>query len=463
MFRERIMKFVNRHYELRFLEDACARDGFQFIPIYGRRRVGKTRLVREFLRGKRGVYFLADAASEREQLKNLGREVGEFFQDVILAASGFQDWPQAFAYLTEKSREERFIFAVDEFPYLVNANPAVSSIFQKGVDLHLRDSRLMLLLTGSSIGMMEEEVLFSNAPLYGRRTGSLEVKEMPFTALEELFPDLPFDHRVALYSLFGAIPAYLEKVIPDLSPLENIRRIILDRGSFLYNEVEFLLREELREPRNYFVILRAIAQGKRKLSEIINDTGFDKSHLSRYLDILRSLRLVEKELPVTEKYPEKSRAGLYRLHDRFFTFWFRYVFPLRGRLELDQADYVLAWIAETFDQFVAAAYEEVCREKCFSLMKEGRMAFTAIGRWWDRNEEADIVALDDEGGTAWFGECKWSRNKVGIDVYEDLVRKAGLVTWRAGARCDRFILFSRSGFTEAMTARALQDGVLLEN
>ena len=462
MFRERIMKFVNRHSELRFLEDACARDGFQFIPIYGRRRVGKTRLVREFLRGKRGIYFLADAASEREQLKNLGREVGEFFQDVILAASGFQDWPQAFAYLTEKSREERFILAVDEFPYLVNANPAVSSIFQKGVDLHLRDSRLMLLLTGSSIGMMEEEVLFSKAPLYGRRTGSLEVKEMPFNALEELFPDLPFDQRVAIYSLFGAIPAYLEKVIPDLSPVENIRRIILDRGSFLYNEVEFLLREELREPRNYFVILRAIAQGKRKLSEIINDTGFDKSHLSRYLDILRSLRLVEKELPVTEKYPEKSRAGLYRLHDRFFTFWFRYVFPLRGRLELDQADYVLAWIAETFDQFVAAAYEEVCREKCFSLMKAGSMTFTAIGRWWDRNEEADIVALDEEGGTAWFGECKWSRNKVGIDVYEDLVRKAGLVTWRAGARRDRFILFSRSGFTEAMTARALQDGVLLE-
>ncbi|OHE22875.1 MAG: hypothetical protein A3J94_04725 [Syntrophus sp. RIFOXYC2_FULL_54_9] len=120
------------------------------------------------------------------------------------------------------------------------------------------------------------------------------------------------------------------------------------------------------------------------------------------------------------------------------------------------------WIAETFDQFVAAAYEEVCREKCFSLMKEGRMAFTAIGRWWDRNEEADIVALDEEGGTAWFGECKWSRNKVGIDVYEDLVRKAGLVTWRAGVRRDRFILFSRSGFTEAMTARALQDGVLLK-
>jgi AAA+ ATPase superfamily predicted ATPase len=272
---------------------------------------------------------------------------------------------------------------------------------------------------------------------------------------------MPFAGRVSLYGLFGAIPAYLERVVPTLTLLENIRRSVLDRGSFLYSEVEFLLREELREPRNYFVILRAIAQGKRKMSEIINDTGMDKSHVSRYLDILRSLRLVEKEVPVTEKYPDKSRMGLYRLHDRFFTFWFRYVFPFRGRLEIGQVDHVLERIGETFDAFIGVAYEDICRMQCLSLMKKGVLAFTTLGRWWERNEEIDIVALDETQNVAWFGECKWSRKKVGLDIYEDLLRKSRLVSWQGSTRRDRYILFSRSGFTEAMAARAKEEGVVL--
>jgi len=455
------MEFVDRKTELAYLEDRHARGDFQFIPIYGRRRVGKTRLVREFMKKRPGIYFMADTASEREQLMNLGREVGGFFRDDILVSSGFRDWPQVFAYLQEKARHQRLVFTVDEFPYLVGANPAVSSIFQKGLDLGLKDSRLMLLLTGSSIGMMEEEVLLARAPLYGRRTGSLEVRELPFDAFSELFPGMPCADRIAVYSLFGGIPAYLETVFPAAPVMDMIRRSVLDRGSFLYNEVEFLLREELREPRNYFVILRAIAQGKRKISEIINDTGLDKAHVSRYLDILRSLRLVEKQVPVTEQYPDKSRAGLYRIHDRFFTFWFRYVFPLRGRLEIGQTDHVLQRIAGTFEAFVGEAYEDVSRELCLKLMKEGVMSFTSLGRWWERNEEIDVVALDEEESVAWFGECKWSRKKVGVNVYDDLVRKSKLVSWRRGERSDRFVLFSRSGFTDAMIARAKEDGVVL--
>lgn len=455
------MKFVNRQEELAFLEKIHAANGFQFVPLYGRRRVGKTRLVREFLRDKEGIYFLADSTSEHEQLKTLGREVGEHFGDTILAGSGFRDWQQFFAYLAEKSRTKRMVLVIDEFPYLVTANGAISSIFQKWIDTLLRETQLFLILMGSSIGMMEEEVLFQKAPLYGRRTASLEVAEMAFPALAEFFPGLSLERRVALYSLFGAIPAYLEKVFPAAGHLENIRELILDRGSFLYSEVEFLLREELREPRNYFVILRSIAQGKRKLSEIMNDTGFDKSHLSRYLDILRSLRLIEKEIPVTERYPEKSRMGLYRIHDRFFNFWFRYVFPYRGRLELGNIDYLIGRITATFDQHLGMVYEDICRELCRDFMRKGTMQFTSIGRWWSRNEEIDLVALDEEEKVAWFGECKWSTKKVGSDVYRDLLRKAQLVDWQRPDRQERFILFSKSGFTREMEELAERDGVLL--
>jgi uncharacterized protein len=455
------MKFVDRQEELGFLQRQYEEPSFQFIPLYGRRRVGKTRLVQEFIQNKPAIYFLADTVSEPEQLKTLGRSVGEYFRDMVLIEGGFRDWEQFFRYVREKSEDTRLVLAIDEFPYLVSATRAISSIFQKGIDTHLKDTKIFLILLGSSVGMMEREVLLSKAPLYGRRTGSMKIEELKFSALREFFPEADLKKRVAIYATFGTVPAYLEKVRPHESILRNIGEAILSRNTFLYNEVEFLLREELREPRDYYVILRAIAQGKRKLSEIMNDTGFDKAHLSRYLDILRSLGFVEKEVPVTEKSPDKSRLGLYRLHDRFFAFWFKYVLPNRGRLELGSADYVLRQIEETFDQHIGDAYESICREIFLDKARQGNTPVTSIGRWWSKNEEIDLVALDEPTRTIWFGECKWSGRKIGTDVYQNLRRKAQLVEWHGDRRAERFVLFSRSGFTAGMYDLAKQEKVVL--
>ena len=455
------MRFVDRQEELGFLEREYEQPSFRFIPLYGRRRVGKTRLVREFIQNKPAIYFLADTVAEVEQLKNLGRSVGEYFKDRILIEGGFRDWEQFFRYIREKCAKARLVLVIDEFPYLVSAARAISSIFQKGIDTHLKDTKLFLILLGSSVGMMEREVLFSKAPLYGRRTGSLKVEELKFSALKEFFPEADLKKRAAIYSSFGAVPAYLEQVRPHESVFRNISELILARNTFLYNEVEFLLREELREPRDYYVILRAISQGKRKLSEIMNDTGFDKAHLSRYLDILRSLGFVEKEVPVTEKSPDKSRLGLYRLHDRFFAFWFKYVLPNRGRLELGNEGYVLKQIEATFDQHVGDAYESISREIFLDMARQENVPVTSLGHWWAKNEEIDLVALDEESRAIWFGECKWSNRKVGTDVYQDLCRKSELVEWHAGKRNERFVLFSRSGFTPAMLDVAKREKVVL--
>lgn len=454
------MEFVNRNDELNILQELYADEGFQFLPIYGRRRIGKTRLIQEFIKDKPAIYFLADSLSESEQLRNLGRECGEYFDDTILRETGFKDWDQFFKYIKEKARE-RLILVIDEFPYLVNANPGISSIFQRAIDSYWKDTKLFLVLMGSSIGMMEKEVLFYKAPLYGRRTASLEVKEMPFAALHDFFPKTDLKGRMAIYAVMGTIPAYLERINPREDIYRNIVGQILNRGSFLYNEVEFLLREELREPRNYFVILRAIAQGKRKLSEIINDTGFDKTLLSRYLDILRSIRLIQKEIPVTEKYPEKSRMGLYRLHDRFFTFWFKYIFPHRGKLEIGSVEYVLEKIRDSFEEHLALVYEELCREISLTLMREGVVHFNSIGKWWSKNEEIDLVAIDEEKRVIYFGECKWSRQKVKESDFYDLARKSERVDWHIKKGQKQFMLFSKSGFTEGMLKLAEEKGVVL--
>jgi len=453
------LKFINRQSELSFLEKLCKAPGFQFVPVYGRRRIGKTRLVQEFIKGKKAIYFLADSVSEREQLRNIGRLAGEYFKDSILTDAGFKDWRQFFSYIKEK--HERLILVIDEFPYLVGSNPAISSIFQKGIDEYLRHTNLFFVLMGSSIGMMEKEVLFHKAPLYGRRTASMEVKEMPFTALKDFFPGKTFDELVRIYAVFGSVPAYLEKLNPKHDIFANIAELILDKGTFFYSEIEYILREELREPRNYFVILRAIAQGKRKLSEIINETGFEKSLVSRYLDILRGLRFVEKDIPVTEKYPEKSKQGLYRLHDKFFSFWLKYVFPNRSRLEIGREDHVLKIIKDSFEHHVSTVYEDVCLDLCRKLMADELMEYTQIGKWWHRNEEIDIVALDEGTGTAYFGECKWSNKKVGEDIYRELVRKSELVDRQNEKRNNRYILFSKSGFTQKMVELAGKEDILL--
>lgn len=453
------MRFVNRKEELEVLERFYREDKFNFIPIYGRRRIGKTRLVQEFIKDKPAIYFLADSVAEQEQLRNLGREVGIFFED-ILAQRGFDDWHQFFDYLKRKIKK-RTILVIDEFPYLVNSNKGISSIFQKGIDEYLKDTNLFLILMGSSVGMMEKEVLFYKAPLYGRRTGSLEMKEMAFGCLKDFFPQKAMAELVSIYGVTGTIPAYLEKLDPARDIFHNIEEHILNKGTFLYNEVEYLLREELREPRNYFVILRSIAQGKRKLSEIINDTGFEKSLLSRYLEILRSLRFIEKEVPITEKYPDKSKLGLYRIHDRFFEFWFKYVFPNRSKLEIGKSREVIRIIKETFDQHLSYAFEDVCKQHCLELMREGRIRFSSIGRWWQKNEEIDIVALDEENKEIYFVEAKWSRKPVGADVLVDLKRKATFVDWNRDRRKEHFVLFSRTGFTDAMVKAASREGVIL--
>lgn len=454
------MRFVNREEELAILERLYQEKGFHFVPIYGRRRIGKTRLIQEFIKDKKAIYFLADSVSEAEQLKNLGKIAGEYSNDPFLIEVGFKDWYQFFRYIRDR-HTGRLIFVIDEFPYLVNSNPAIASIFQKGIDEHLKQTDIFLILMGSSIGMMEKEVLFYKAPLYGRRTASLELKEMDFHALQGFFHDRDYDELVKIYSAFGTVPAYIEKIHPKYDIFRNIRELILDKGTFLYNEVEYILREELREPRNYFVILKAIAHGKRKLSEIMNETGFEKSLVARYLDILRSLRFVEKEIPLTEKYPEKSKQGLYRLHDKFFTFWFKYVFPNRSWLEIGNVDYVLKLIRDTFEHHISTIYEDVCKDQSRDLMKTGFMRYTTIGKWWSKTEEMDIVALDEETKTAYFGECKWSNKKIGDDVYQNLIRKSQLVEWHKGKRNDRFILFSKSGFTQRMIEIARKEGVLL--
>jgi AAA+ ATPase superfamily predicted ATPase len=308
--------------------------------------------------------------------------------------------------------------------------------------------------------MMEQEVLGYKAPLYGRRTGQILLKPFDFYQASEFFPELTFEKRLSFFSIVGGNPSYLSKIIKEDSIEENIRKNFLSPEAPFYNEVEFILHEELREPRNYFAILKAIAFNKTKVSEIVNETGFEKSILHKYLFVLEDLQIIEKEVPITEKNPQKSRKGIYKLQDQFFKFWFKYILPNRSKIEEGKVDAVINIIMEDFNTIVAENYEKVAQD----ILKRNEERFfdiENIGRWWDKNEEIDVVALNEKENKILFGEVKWSNKPVGIDIYENLKRKAKLVEWGKDNRVEYFSLFSKSGFTDEMKKIAKKENVLL--
>ncbi len=444
-------KFVNRVSELDALEKRYKTENAEFTVIYGKRRVGKTELIKKFFENKPHIYFLADKRSDIDQLKELAGKMGECFQDSFVSRNGFSDWISIFEYLREKlkdekHRNEKLIFVIDEFPYLVHSNKAMASLFQKGWDEYLKELNIFLILCGSSISMMEKEILSYESPLYGRRTGQMMLQPMKFAEMMQFFPELDMEKAVMFYSILGGTPEYWKQFSDDMGVIENIKENVIRRDAFLYNEIEFILREELREPKNYFSIIKSISFGKTKLNEIVMEMGIERGTVSKYLETLEGPKIIKREVPATEKHPLKSRKGIYIVDDNFFNFWFRFVYPNKGYIEEGRAEYVLnEKIKPNLNAFAGLCFEDICREILVVMDVRGKMPFKGgeIGRWWNKDKEIDIIIKNDKTSEIMFCECKWKDN-VGFDVLEELKKKADFVEWNKEKRMAYFMLFAKS-------------------
>jgi len=375
-----------------------------------------------------------------------------------LETRGFGEWEESFKYIKEK--QLKFVLAIDEFPYLIESNRAIPSLFQKAWDEYWSKSNVFLILLGSSIAMMETEVLGYKSPLYGRRTGQWKVDPMTFESVSHFRNGKPFEDRLMHYSVAGGMPAYWLQFSQRKNFSLNLKDHVLKKGQVLYEEVEFLLREELREPRYYFALLQAIAQGKRKLSEIVNATGLTPPVANKYLGVLSDLHIVEREISVTEEKPLKSKKGLYKISDEFCQFWFKNIFPRKGELEMDMEDAVLKDINDTLPQYLSLIYEKIAGELLLRY-SDKFFPFSKIGRWWEKNEEIDIVCLNPSLDHILFGEAKWTSKLIGVDVYESLKEKSRKVVWGSENRKEYFCLFSKRGFTDAMLEKAKRDNIYL--
>ncbi|SMH35437.1 ATP-binding protein [Methanohalophilus portucalensis] len=445
-------EFINRQAELEYLEAEYAKADFRFISIIGRRRLGKTRLIREFLKDKPNSSFLLipelnDSQARLEIAKNLHQNFG-------LSFFGTPHWEDIFEQLFQYSRQHRIILVFDEFQRFLGINKDIFSKMQKYIDEYGPDSQMFLLVCGSSIGMMHS--IFDHAsPLYGRRTGQLMFEALDFFALDEWFPDFDIESRVNIYVIYGGTPKYLEEVESE-DIAGNINRI-LDKTSILYNEPDILLKTEISDSNTYFSILKNIAQGMTKSSEIANSSGIKTTSIDYYLNVLiNDLDLVKKEIPVTES--RKSKKTLYRMKDNFFRFWFKFLYPNLSEIEIGNTSVVADHILSELNRFAGHTFEDITKQFLIKLNKQDKLnfKFSKIGKQWGRYQksrgkntyEIDLVALNEKTRQILFCECKWQNKLVDVDVLQSLIDKSRLVDWYNMERSEYFMIVSKSGFTE---------------
>jgi AAA+ ATPase superfamily predicted ATPase len=451
------MQFIDRAEELAFLERKFASDEAELLIIYGRRRVGKTELLLHFSKDLQRLYFLGRLESRADTLKRLNDLLVERFGDAALLRSPVRSWEAFLDYLGRKA-EKRLLVIIDEFPFVVSKFPEVTSVFQDRWDSALKDTKIMLALSGSSVGMMEKHALSKKSPLFGRRTGQWNVRPMPVASLREFFPAYKPEDLVRVFSIVDMIPAYLAKFSNAADVRQNVIDKVLSKGEYLYEEVEILLREEFRDPSNYMSILSAIAGGATTFNEIYNRTQLDKSLLSKYIYVLDRLGIVERVVPVTESYKRRlgARGALHFLRDNFFDFWFRFVYLNKPALEAGQTAEVWGQIEKDLDRYVSCKFERFVASMVPAL---GIIPVSRQGRWWSGQSEIDAVALDEKGGQALFCECKWSKNVDAEDVLNKVREAAAEVEWRRKDRKEHFAIFAKSFSRRAGGARCydLQD------
>ena len=458
--------FINRTAELEQLDHLYSSDRAELFVLYGRRRVGKTELLRAFCVDKPHIFFIATLSSDTEQLATFSQQIYGFGHSEVPTGFTFPSWDAAFQALADFPMQPRPIIILDEFTYLISGNKAIPSILQKVWDEKLKNTKLMLVLCGSYIGMMETAVLGYQAPLYGRRTASTLLRPLDLPSSSLFFLHYSHEEQFLAWAILGGMPYYLRTFSDNQNIFSNIRQHILDaQTGALFNEPRLLLMEELREPRNYFSILRAIAQGRTRLNEITQASGVSEvTAVARYLDILQQMRLITRRVPATENQPEKSKKGIYQIDDHFLRFWFRYIQPNQSGLDLGLADAILKQrILPDLDHFVSTAFEEAAIAFTAQLAQTGGLTFLPdrIGGWWDRDTEIDVLAINQTEKAAFVGECKWSVNLVGANILDDLKQKSLVLMKDYGIQKVQFALFARIGFTPAMEEKARAEGIQL--
>lgn len=406
--------FYGREEELAELDSRYESDSFQFIPVYGRRRVGKTALIDEFINGKEAIKFTAVKGSLNTNLRLLASKVLGVRN---APAMNLEDILEA---MHSRFDGRRYVFVIDEFPYLVRSDESVTGILNNFIEAHL-DSKAFIILSGSSMSIMKNQVMGRSSPLYGRRTGQIKLRPFPFSEIWHFLPDYTDEERMAVYGLVGGIPWYLSFFDSSKSLKDNIINNLINPYAVLSKESTLLFAEEFDYPIAYLDVLSSIAKGRNKVGEIASDAGLETSRVSVLLKDLILLEIVSKVRPIDDPGSKRTR---YRIKDSYLRSYFRFIYPDNVEVEKGRYEEAYQRILEGLPEYLGYVFEEVCSEYIGRGCRE-------VGTWWGTDpvtrtkEEIDIAATMDGGMV--LCECKYRSEPVGQDVVETLVRRSALV------------------------------------
>ena len=445
--------FIGRERELASLNSLYGSDRFEFVVLYGRRRVGKTALINRFIDGKRAIYFMGVESNAKQNLENFSKSILDYAGGID-AETSFLSFQSALETVFQLSTKERIILAIDEYPYVARSSKSLASTLQMLIDRYKDTSKLMLILCGSSMSYMEDHVLAYKAPLYGRRTAQIKLTPFDFEETCRYFKNFSAEDKALAYGIMGGTPQYLLQMNERLGIEENVKNTFLNPTSSLFEEPTNLLKQEVREPAIYTAIITAIASGASRMSEISGKVEEDTNVCSVYLKNLVALGIVQKETPYGEKASKKS---IYSIADNMFRFWYRFVPENASMIARGAADLVYRRIEPYLPAYMGKVFEEICKQYLWKLLLcgESPVAFTSLGRWWGndpvhkRQAEIDIVGEQDKD-TALFAECKWTNGRVDLAVLETLIERSELFPYSK----KHFFLFSKSGFKKGCEEKA---------
>ena len=448
--------FIGRNTELKTLDKLYRSNKFEFAVIYGRRRVGKTALINEFSKDKDTIFFTGVETNAKQNLENFSRCIMEY-QTGFAVDSSFASFQAALEYVFQLAQKKRLVLVIDEYPYVARASKSFASTLQLLIDKNKDSSKLFLILCGSSMSYMEDNVLAYKAPLYGRRTAQLKIQPFDFFESCRYFENFSGEDKALAYGIMGGTPQYLMQLDDRLSIEDNIKNTHLNPASSIFEEPNNLLKQEVREPAIYNAVITAIATGASKMNEISGKIDEDTSVCATYIKNLISLGIVKKEMPYGEK---SGRKTIYSIEDNMFRFWYRFVPENTSLISRGAADLAYSRIAPELSAYMGGVFEEICKQYLWRLLLAGKCAasFTELGRWWGTNpktrtqEEIDIMGTDKD--SALFGECKWTNDKVDLGVLETLVERSSLFHFKR----THFYLFSKSGFTKGCIDKAAELG-----
>ncbi|MDF7664415.1 ATP-binding protein [Bifidobacterium sp. ESL0763] len=452
--------FVGREKELSLLQRRWDSGRFECVVIYGRRRMGKTTLIGHFLKNRPAIFFSALESSESKNLETFSRSIALFEggPSAMDSAPLHRSLADAVEAVFALAKQRRIALVIDEYPYLASADHSANSVLQHAIDRHKDDSRLMLILCGSSMSFMERQVLGYQSPLYGRRTAQIKVEPFGYADARKFLPSYGSEDAATAYGLTGGVPQYLLQFDDTMSLEDNIRVNLLDPGCYLFEEPDNLLKQELRNPAEYNAVIQAIATGSSRLNAIATACHMETSSCSTYLRNLINLGIVRKETPFGQK---TSRKTIYRIEDSFFRFWYRFVPSNISLIQSGRVDLAATRVMSGISDFMGPVFEDICRQWLRARNGTDKLPFLMLGagRWWGadprtrQQEEIDIVATGDDPDDMLFCECKWRSIPSSVKEWETLKRRSALLRPKHG----HYMLFSKNGFDKPLRTEAQND------